>query len=390
MTTRDELPVFAPDLKAYYADPQPFLKAARAHDVPSVAQIGTMHAYMITRYADVEAVFQNEDKLSAEHNVERLVSTIGPNLMRKDGEPHRKERMAVNRAFSGRAVAEPWRAHFKRITSEVLDEIAPLGRADMVKDIAMRICAEALIQTTGLTNVTWQEMDRLSQGIMDSVANAAGDPEVAKRGLEIDADIDRYIDEMVDKADPASLLSALERAGQTIDEIRGNIKVTIGGGQNEPRDALSGAVYAMLAHPDQLALVRDGTFSWSDVFDEYIRWVAPIGSQPRVVIEPFELNGVTFQPGDVVILSLASAIRDERVFRDPDNFDLTRETELKHKAFGFGRHFCGGAHVARGLVADVALPMIFERLKGLRLDGETVFGGFALRGPLVSPVCWDT
>ena len=77
-------------------------------------------------------------------------------------------------------------------------------------------------------------------------------------------------------------------------------------------------------------------------------------------------------------------------FANPDDFDVTRDTQ-KSIAFGAGPHYCAGAFASRAMVADVALPGIFARLKGLRLDNaEPVrIGGWAFRGLLNLPVTWD-
>jgi cytochrome P450 len=85
-----------------------------------------------------------------------------------------------------------------------------------------------------------------------------------------------------------------------------------------------------------------------------------------------------------------SANRDEACFPDPDRFDITRNT-AKSIAFGAGPHYCAGAFASRAMVADVALPSLFKRLKNLRLDqSETVrIGGWAFRGLLNLPVIWD-
>jgi len=172
--------------------------------------------------------------------------------------------------------------------------------------------------------------------------------------------------------------------------IRANIKLAISGGQNEPRDAISGAVWALLTHPDQLALAREGRATWLDVFEEYARWIAPIGMSPRRVAKPWSYGGVDFEPEDRVFFMFGSANRDEACFGDPDRFDITRDT-AKSIAFGAGPHYCAGAFASRAMVADVALPGIFARLKGLRLDpGEPVrIGGWAFRGLLNLPVTWD-
>ena len=69
-------------------------------------------------------------------------------------------------------------------------------------------------------------------------------------------------------------------------------------------------------------------------------------------------------------------------------FDVMRDTG-RAIAFGAGPHFCAGAAASRVLIAEVALPMLFARLQGLRLVEEPVFEGWAFRGPKALHVAWD-
>jgi hypothetical protein len=175
-----------------------------------------------------------------------------------------------------------------------------------------------------------------------------------------------------------------------MDSIRANVKLAISGGQNEPRDAISGAVWALLTHPEQLAWVNAGQAKWIDAFEEYARWIAPIGMSPRRVARAYSYGGVDFEPDERVFLMFGSANRDEACFADPDRFDISRDTS-KSIAFGAGPHYCAGAFASRAMVADVALPSLFGRLKGLRLDApeQVRIGGWAFRGLLNLPVVWD-
>jgi cytochrome P450 len=188
----------------------------------------------------------------------------------------------------------------------------------------------------------------------------------------------------------ASILSVLLAAGMPMMSVRANIKLAISGGQNEPRDAISGTIWALLTHPEQLAQVREGQAKWIDVFEEYARWIAPIGMSPRRVAKQWSYAGVDFEPEDRVFFMFGSANRDEACFRNPDDFDIARDTG-KSIAFGAGPHYCAGAFASRAMVAEVALPGIFGRLKGLRLDvSEPVrIGGWAFRGLLNLPVMWE-
>jgi cytochrome P450 len=91
-----------------------------------------------------------------------------------------------------------------------------------------------------------------------------------------------------------------------------------------------------------------------------------------------------------VFLMFGSANRDEKHFAAPDRFDLARDTS-KSVAFGAGPHFCAGAWASRAMVADVALPAVFARLKNLRLVAEPPVQvvGWAFRGLLNLPLTWD-
>src|SRR6202011_4942961 len=131
---------------------------------------------------------------------------------------------------------------------------------------------------------------------------------------------------VVAKHPNASILSVLLAAGQRIESIRANVKLAISGGQNEPRDAISGSVWALLTHPEQLALVRAGQAKWIDVFEEYARWIAPIGMSPRRVAKKCSYGGVDFVPEDRVFSMFGSANRDEACFGDPDRFELPHDT----------------------------------------------------------------
>ena len=71
-----------------------------------------------------------------------------------------------------------------------------------------------------------------------------------------------------------------------MESMRANIKLAISGGQNEPRKAIAGTIWALLTHPEQFALVRDGKAKWLQVFEEYARWISPIGMSPRRVAKP--------------------------------------------------------------------------------------------------------
>jgi cytochrome P450 len=165
-----------------------------------------------------------------------------------------------------------------------------------------------------------------------------------------------------------------------------NVKIAIGGGINEPRDALLTILYGLLTNPDQLDAVRAGG-KWRSAFEEGVRWVAPIQASSRLVMEDTEIRGCLIPKGDTVMTIQASANRDEDVFEDGENYNGLREPN-PHQAFGNGPHHCAGAHLSRRTVGAILLPMLFERFPNMTLlDPASVrWHGFGFRGPLNLPL----
>ncbi len=111
---------------------------------------------------------------------------------------------------------------------------------------------------------------------------------------------------------------------------------------------------------------------------------------PRRIAKPWTIRDITFEPNDRIFFMFGSANRDEKHFVNGELFDVRRDAS-RSIAFDAGPHFCAGAWASRSMLADVALPTIFARLKNLRLLGDEPvrIGGWAFRGLLNLPVTWD-
>ena len=383
-------PRYEIDVPAFWADPYPDL--ARMRKEAPIAFVPQLGSTVFTRRDDIFSQEKRIDVFSSHQPAGLMNLLMGHNMMRKDGAAHLSERSAMFPAVSPRTVRETWSRQFQAHADRILGELAPKGHADLCKEFALPLSAECLKTITGLTNMRYQDMDAWSQAMIDGIANYTGNKEIEARCNAATAGIDAAIDDMVPaltKHPNSSILSVLLAAGQPMESVRANVKLAISGGQNEPRDAIAGTIWALLTHPEQLALLRDGSAKWIDVFEEYARWIAPIGMSPRRVAKSWSFGGVDFEPEDRVFFMFGSANRDEDCFENPDRFDITRDTQ-KSIAFGAGPHYCAGAFASRAMVADVALPSIFARLRGLRLDEtEPVrIGGWAFRGLLNLPVIW--
>jgi cytochrome P450 len=378
-------------MAAFWSDPYPML--ARLRKEAPIAFVPRLGGTAFTRRDDI-FVCEKQIDIFSSHQPQGLMNRLmGHNMMRKDGDAHMAERKAIFQTISPKTVKNHWTAQFRAHADRILDALDPAHPIEFCKDFALPFSAQCLKSITGLTGMRFEDMDAWSQAMINGIANYAGDPRVEAQCFAATEGIDAAVDDMVpilSRTPDQSLLSVMLAAGMPMESVRANIKLAISGGQNEPRDAVAGTVWALLTHPGQLDLALAGKVSWMQAFEEYARWISPIGMSPRRIAKPWTIRGIDFEPEDHIFFMFGSANRDEQVFDSADQFDVSRDTS-KSIAFGAGPHFCAGAWASRAMVADVALPAIFSQHRNLRIvEGEPVrIGGWAFRGLLNLPVTWD-
>jgi len=382
-------------IEELYRDPFPAFERLRAeggvHWVPAIGR------YLITSYDAVHDTELDQETFSANEEGSLMIRAMGHSMLRKDDPDHRVERQAWQPVMRPSVVKKTWAPMFERNAQRYLDQLKAKGPgADLVWDFAAPYAGENLRAVTGLHNVTQQDLQRWSQTMIDATGNYADDPVVWAKGEASYNEVDEALDEMLDwhkKYPDDSLLSALVRLPDyqmPLESIRANLKMTIGGGLNEPRDAIGVAAWALMQNPDQLAMVQADPALWDAVFDEAIRWVAPIGMYSRQTTRDTVLRGTFLPAGAKLGISLLSANRDENYWQHPERFDVTRTGEGAHLAFGKGVHVCLGAWVARAQFA-AAMPKLFAELPNLGLIPEqpAQAGGWVFRGMDLLPVRWD-
>jgi cytochrome P450 len=378
------------DLPTFWADPYPMLATMR-QDAP-IAFVPQLGATLLTRRDDISISEKQIDVFSSHQPAGLMNRLMGHNMMRKDGEAHLAERRAMFPTISPKTVKAHWTALFQAHADRIIARIEPGSRIEFMRDVALPLSGECLKSITGLTNIGFADMDAWSQGMIDGIANYAGDPEIEARCHAATSGIDAAIDDILPvmrKHPDQSILGVLLASGMPMESVRANVKLAISGGQNEPRKAIAGTVWALLTHPDQLDLVRKGEVTWLAAFEEYARWISPIGMSPRRIAKPWSIRHVAFETDERVFLMFGSANRDAAHFERADEFDVRRDTS-KSVAFGAGPHFCAGAFASRAMIAEVALPTVFARASRLELaDDEAVrIGGWAFRGLQNLPVRW--
>ena len=165
------------------------------------------------------------------------------------------------------------------------------------------------------------------------------------------------------------LAEHLDIGDLTMEEYIGYVTLLFVAGNETTRNNITHAFHQLALHPDQYELLKAGDDAVFDsAVDEVTRWASPVTYMSRTVTKEVEFNGVTFKPGEKVVLHYASANRDEDVFEIPQQFDITRSPN-DHIAFGFGAHFCLGVHLAK-LETKCLLQQLVQRIDRLELAGE--------------------
>jgi cholest-4-en-3-one 26-monooxygenase len=319
----------------------------------------------ISRYQDVLAIEKNPEDFSS-RKAPRPHGQALPMMISMDDPAHQQRRSLVNRGFTPKRVGdqEPKLREFCRT---ILNEVCERGECDFVWEVSARLPLMVIADMLGLSDMQ-EELLHWSEALMRPTPAeplAAGEnaiQEFRERQLEVIADRRRN-----PRDDLMTTLCEAEIGGQRLDDesiVYETLLILIGGDETT-RHVISGGMLALLESPDQMADLRDGSADLMIAVEEMIRWVSPIQNMARTVTRDLEFRDQKMGEGDQVMLFYPSANRDEDVFADPQVFDIRREPN-PHIAFGFGRHYCLGASLAR-LEVKVMFSELLRRLPDIHL-----------------------
>ncbi len=371
-------------------DPYPIYKRLRA-EAP-VLRVKSVGRTLLTKAKDTKYVKDNPILFSSNDPATPMQRAFRAHtLMRKDGEEHATERGAMAPAFTARNIKQCWEPIYTRIAEDYISRLPRGETVDLFTMLAGPFSARCLTHLLGITEATDDEMQRWSQILIDGAGNFGWSDELFAQCDAANDAMDALFERAAARlrAEPdQSALSVMVNAADPIpvSQIYANIKIAIGGGINEPRDAALTILYGLLQNPDQFAAVKRDNL-WGDAFEEGVRWVAPIQASSRLVTEDTEIRGYLIPKGDTIMTIQASANHDEEIYEDGHLFNIFRPKQ-SHQAFGNGPHFCQGTHVARRMLANILLPMLCDRFPDMTLpDADAVqFYGFGFRGPRSLPV----
>ncbi|MGH9273883.1 MAG: cytochrome P450 [Acidimicrobiales bacterium] len=368
--------VYSPYAYEIHEDPYPVYARLRA-EAP-VYRNEAEGFWALSRHADVVAGFRDSARLSSSHGVSLEPAVSGPNAHRTmsflalDPPMHGRMRGLVSRGFTPRRVAE-LEPRIRELTREHLDVALAKGSFDFIGDIAGKLPMDVISELIGVPVADRDEVRRLSDLL---VHREEGTNDVPPAGIEAAFALIAYYSDMLAQRrmhrteDLTSALLDAELDGDrlTDDEIMGFMVLMVVAGNETTTKLLGNAWYWAWRNPAQRAVPFADAARVPDWIDETLRYDTSTQMLARVAAEDVELHGTVIPAGDRVVLLVGSANRDERAFPEPDRYDLDR-VDMPLASFGFGRHFCLGASLAR-LEARVCLEELVARVADYDIDAD--------------------
>lgn len=413
--------VFDPLSDVCRDDPYPLYRALR--EQAPVYEVPGQNLFCVSRYEDVlgvlcaPEVFSSRAMLTALLNpgndaklpftpavlafAARLLWTarLNPFRMRKrlsliasDGARHDELRTIVNRAFTPRRIAA-WETRARSIVADCIAKLDGGAAFDLVEDLSVPLPVTVIAEMLGVESERRRDFKRWSDTLISAMTGAGRKDALGRENLQTLYELIAYLSHI-----------ARERREKPTDDLISAIVSREDGDAVQPQDAMQfamlllvagnetttnligNAVNALLDHPAELARVAADPSLVPAVIEEVLRWDAPVQLVFRTATRDTEVAGVRIPKGATVVPLLASANRDGARFPDPDRFDVARRPQ-GHLAFGFCKHFCLGASLAR-LEARAALEAVVPRLASLRRAEPRVarLDSFLVRGPARLPL----
>jgi cytochrome P450 len=279
-----------------------------------------------------------------------------------DPPDHTRYRSLLTAQFTVRRIRQ-LTARVRQITAEYLDAMEQHGPpVDLVDALARPVPAQVICELLGVPFA-----DRAQ---FDADSKTMSDPRSTREQIYAAlTDLTTYISKLVTakRAQPTDdLLSGLVSGGELTDEELTNIGfLLLGAGLDTSSNMIALGTFALLQHPDQLAILRNDPSIVEQAVEELLRYLSIIVATVRTALEDVELGGQLIRAGDAVTISIQAANRDPEHFENPETLDL-RRSATGHVAFGHGVHQCLGQQLAR-VEMQVAYPMLLKRFPTLRL-----------------------
>lgn len=329
--------------------------------------------WIISRYEDAVEVLK-DNRFSKD-----VIKRYGPdeqnifvhNMLFSDPPDHRRLRGLVQKAFTPRLI-EGMRSHIQDIADDLLDNLNSQEKMNLIDEFAFPL---PIIVISEILGVPLEDQDKFrlwSNSIIDATSSEHAEV-FEKHAKEFIDYLNNWFAKVREQPgdDLISQLVVAEESGEqlTEKELLGVVALLIIAGHETTVNLIGNGVLALLEHPEQRDLLIKQPELIHNAIEEMLRYNGPVEfSTSRWASEDIEFHGHHIAEGEIVIVALDSANRDEEKFKNADVFDITREKSA-HLAFGKGIHLCLGAPLAR-LEGEIAINTLLRRFPNMQLQTD--------------------
>lgn len=356
-------------------DPYPTYRLLR--DEEPVYHAAESDTWVLSRHHDVETALLDHDSYSSVGGVfptppgSNFVQSMLPMMILIDPPRHNQLRALVSRGFTPRRIAA-LNDGIEQLAQDLVGHLEG-GSADFVVDFAGVLPTMVIADLLGVPREDRDQFRRWSASLVQA------DPTHGQTADALSAMASMYnyfTDFLTDRrrSPRQDLMSALVSAEidgvrLTDEELLGFCALLLIAGTETTTNLLGNAAVVLAQHPDSRRRLAGDHTLLGPAIEELLRYESPIQGLSRTLTRDITLHNTTMSRGESVLLLFGSANRDERVFPDPDVFDIDRKPEHL-VAFGKGVHFCLGASLAR-MEARIALTALLQRMPNWDVDLES-------------------
>jgi cytochrome P450 len=368
---------FNPYAWDFHEDPFPMYR--RLRDEAPAYHHPDLDFWALSRYHDVLDALHDPDTFCSRHGITLEDRSPLPMVITMDPPEHTAMRRLVSRAFTPKRMADledSIRTLSTGYLDQMLERLAGTGECDLIADYAAQLPMDVISRMLGVPE---GDQDELREWTDLMLVRDEGRPEITPEGEEAGAHLFQYFLDHTratrragaEGDDLTSALIRIEADGKRLDDLEvvafGFLLIIAG---NETTTKLLGnAAYWLTRFPEQKAKLLADPELIPEAVEEVLRYEGSTQLMARTLTRDVERHGRTLPEGAKVLLLLGSGNRDERVWDEPDRFDVTRSRPVQHLAFGHGVHVCLGAALAR-LEMRVSLEELHRRLPGYEVDHD--------------------